>query len=434
MLYRILALALLLTSAVFAADQRPPNILLILADDLGWGDVGFNGRREWDTPHLDRLAAQGTIFSRWYTGAVVCAPSRGVLLTGRYTIHNGVSANNDDLPSEEVTIAEALRERGYATALFGKWHHGRPRGGGTFVHPLDQGFDEFFGFLNAQHAWEKFPKELWFGREKKPVDGYASTLFTDRSIAFMREHRDRPFFLYVPYTESHFHIEAEPADVARFRGKFRESGIEPYNATYAAMVWRLDHEIGRLLAALDELSLADNTLVIFTSDHGATFESGNRGTSAYHDSNRPFRGGKRKLWEGGIRVPAVARWPGQVPAGRTCEEVIHMIDVLPTLCAAAGQPAATEWQVDGVDALDVWRGRGTLPERTLFWEWRSEGAQLLAAMRGRLKLVVQPGLKPELYDVVNDPAERRDLAAQYPEVVKQLQRQIEAWLATARTK
>src|SRR5512135_380079 len=153
---------------------RAPNIILIYADDLGWGDVGFNGRAEWATPNLDRLGARGTIFKRFYTAAVICAPSRAAMLTGKSTIHCGVSKNDDDLPAREVTIAEALKARGYATALFGKWHHGAPRTpGGTYVHPMDQGFDAFFGFTDATHAWEKYPRWLWNGRQKQPVTGYA---------------------------------------------------------------------------------------------------------------------------------------------------------------------------------------------------------------------------------------------------------------------
>src|SRR5215212_9392132 len=194
----VLGLGLLATPAP-AAEPRP-NIVLILADDLGWGDVGFNGRAEWQTPNLDRLGAQGTIFTRFYAAAVVCAPSRGALLTGKFTIHDGVVRNNDDLPDGQMTIAEALKARGYATALFGKWHHGQPRGGRTnYVHPLDQGFDEFFGFTDARHAWEKFPRELWEGRALRPASGYADDLFADRAIDFLKRHRSGPFFLYVPF-------------------------------------------------------------------------------------------------------------------------------------------------------------------------------------------------------------------------------------------
>src|SRR5262245_35185937 len=385
----VFSVSLCLCGSILGAE-RPPNVVLILADDLGWGDVGFNGRTEWRTPNLDRLASQGTVFSRWYVGAVVCAPSRAVLLTGKYGIHNGVVGNGDDLPSGEVTIAEALKGRGYATALFGKWHHGRPRKGAkNYVHPMDQGFDEFMGFADRGHAWEQFPKELWFGREMKPVEGYANGMFTDRAVEFVRRHSDRPFFLYLPYIATHFHIQAPPEDVAEHKGKFPEKDLEkPLNATYAAMVTRLDKEVGRLMKELDDQKLTGDTIVIFSSDHGATFESGNQGTSAFHDSNRPFRGQKRTLWEGGIRVPGVIRWPGRVPEGKVSGELVHNIDVLPTLLAAVGAKPDAAWKVDGSDLLSVWQGKEKGPDRTLFWEWRSEGYHQLAAMRGDLKLVI----------------------------------------------
>ena len=341
----MLALAASLASAIPASarDGRPPNVVLILADDLGWGDVGFNGRKEWATPNLDRLASQGTTFTRWYTAAVVCAPSRAALMTGKYTIHDGVSRNNDDLPASEVTIAEALKGRGYATALFGKWHHGAPRPPSKdYVHPTDQGFDEFFGFTDAKHAWEQFPKELWHGRELKPVSGYANDLFTDRAIDFLGRKKDGPFFLYLPYIATHFHIQAPDDEVALHRGKFPEADpSNPLNATYAAMVTRLDKNVGRVLAAIDRLGLDRDTIVIFSSDHGATFEEGNKGVSNFHDSNRPFRGQKRTLWEGGIRVPGVVRWPGHVPGGVVSRGIVHNTDILPTLLAAAGGVAPT---------------------------------------------------------------------------------------------
>jgi arylsulfatase A len=422
-----------LTLPALATEGRPPNVVLILADDLGWGDVGFNGRKEWTTPNLDRLAASGTTFKRWYTAAVVCAPSRAALLTGKYTIHDGVSRNNEDLPASEFTIAEALRARGYATALFGKWHHGAPRPPSKdYVHPMDQGFDEFFGFTNAQHAWEQYPKELWHGRERKAVNGYANDMFTDRAIDFLGRKKEGPFFLYLPYIATHFHIQAPPEEVALHRGKFPETDpAHPLNATYAAMITRLDKNVGRVLAALDGLGLAGDTIVIFTSDHGATFESGNKGTSNFHDSNAPFRGQKRTLWEGGIRVPGVVRWPGHVPAGTVSHQVFHNIDLLPTLLDAGGTKPDPAWNVDGRSALALWTDpRAILPERTVCWEWRSEGMHQLAAIRGNLKLVITEGGKPELFDVERDPAERRSLGAERPEVVKSLDKAIKDWLAT----
>ena len=417
--------------AAQAPGGKGPNIVLIYADDLGWGDVGFNGRKEWATPHLDRLAAQGTIFRRFYTAAVVCAPSRAAMLTGKSTIHDGVSRNNDDLPSKEVTIAEALKARGYSTALFGKWHRGAARNGIGPIHPMDQGFDEFFGFTDAKHAWEQFPDELHDGRELKPVSGYANDLFTDRAVDYLRRHKDGPFFLYLPYIATHFYIEAPADEIELHKKTFPDDDpTKPLNATYAAMVTRLDRNIGRVLAALDDLKLADNTIVIFTSDHGATFESGNQGTSNALDSNRPFRGQKRTLWEGGVRVPGIVRWPGHVPSGVVSDEVIQMTDLFPTLLAAAGSRAEPSWKVDGVNVLPAWLGQGRVPDRTLFWEWRSEGSNQIAAMRGKHKLVIVNDGSPELFDVEADPGERRNIIAEHDEIAARLRADLKAWLAT----
>jgi arylsulfatase A-like enzyme len=430
--------ALLLVGSVEGAEGAP-NIIVIYADDLGWGDVGFNGRTEWATPNLDRLGARGTIFKRFYTSAVVCAPSRAAMLTGKSTIHCGVARNDGDLPAGEVTIAEALKAQGYVTALFGKWHHGKPvsaaaKGGLGYVHPLDQGFDEFFGFTDAVHAWEKYPRELWDGRGMHPVSGYADDLFTDRALEFLRRNSDRPFFLYLPLISAHFLIQAPDEEIALHRGKFHETDpSKPLNATYAAMVTRLDKEVGRVVDAVEELGLTGRTLIVFASDHGATFEQGNQGTSNAHDSNRPFRGQKRTLWEGGVRVPALACWPGHIPAGVVSEGVVQTIDLLPTLLAAAGTTPAPAWKVDGVNLLSSWTGGAPYPDRTLFWEWRSEGNNQLAALRGNLKLVITQGGKPELFDLVTDPAERRNIVAERLGDARRLQEELKAWLATERT-
>lgn len=330
---------------------------------------------------------------------------------------------------DQVTIAEALKPAGYTTALVGKWHHGNRPGGG-FTHPLEQGFDTTFGYLDARHAWEHYPKYLYRGREQEQVTGYSPDILSEEASKFIRSHRAEPFFLYLPFIEPHFHIEAPEEDVALYRGKFKEKDpSKPLNATYAAMIHRMDAGIGRVLKTLDETGLAGNTLVVFTSDNGATFEAGNQGTANYHDSNGPFRGQKRSLEEGGIRMPAVVRWPGRIPAARVSEEVVHMIDVMPTLAAAAGAPVDPNWKVDGVNMLEVWAGKTPSPARALFWEWRTEAWSMLAAMRGDFKLL-EMGPNRFLYDVRNDPQERRTVAAEYPEIYKQLQADLKTWLAT----
>ena len=413
------------------AQTRRPNLVILYADDMGWSDVRFNGREEWSTDNLDRLASQGTIFNRWYTGAPLCAPSRACLLTGRHTIHHGVRNNATDIPTSETTIAEALKPLGYATGLFGKWHRGQLPGGG-FTHPLDQGFDQTFGYLDARHAWEHFPKFLYRGREQEAVKGFSSDLLVDEAIKFIRQHRTQPFFVYVPFIEPHFLIEAPEEDLKLYRGKFKEKNpAEPVNAAYAAMIHRMDSSIGRLVRALDQDGLSSNTLIFFSSDNGATFETGNKGTANAHDSNRPFRGQKRSLEEGGIRVPGLARWPGRIPAGRKSDVPMHMTDLLPTFLEAAGGKVDPAWKVDGMNLLDVWTGKGRLPERTLFWEFQTENRNMLAAMRGDFKLL-DIGGQQFLYNVVDDAGERRTLFQEYPEMFKQLQAELKAWLATAR--
>ncbi|RYG65801.1 DUF229 domain-containing protein, partial [bacterium] len=348
-------------------------------------------------------------------------------------IHNGVTGNGSyDLPSGEVTIAEALKARGYATGLFGKWHAGAARPGTAGqTHPLDQGFDEFFGFTNAGAAWQKFPKKLWDGREQKPSDGYADTLFTTRAIDFITRHKDGPFFAYVPYIVPHGVVEAPAEEIAERAKTVKDADpSKPVNATYAAEVTQFDKEVARILKTLDELKLADDTIVIFTSDHGATFERLSGFAPIDLDSNAPFRGQKRTLWEGGIRVPGVIRWPGKVPSGVESHEVISTIDLFPTLLAAAGAAPEPAWKVDGANVLDAITGKGKVPERTLFWEWDENNAKYYAAMRGDRKLVVAGGNRPELYDVAKDPGERLDQQARHPKLVRELRAELDAWLAT----
>jgi arylsulfatase A-like enzyme len=296
---------------------------------------------------------------------------------------------------------------------------------------MDQGFDEFFGFTNARHAHQKFPAELFDGREKKPSKGYADALFTDRAVDFIGRKKDSPFFLYLPYTAPHSAVEAPEEDLAEHKGKFKEKDdAKPFNTAYAAMLTRLDKEVGRVMKALTDAGVADNTMLVFSSDHGATFEVLQRGAAVYHDSNRPFRGQKRTLWEGGVRVPTFVRWPGKVPAGKVSDDVLAMIDLMPTFCAATGTELPSELKLDGRNVLDVLTGKSPAPQRTLFFEWREGGNTQLAALHGNMKLVINGENRPELYDVEADPAERINQAADYAELTKQLDGELASWMAT----
>lgn len=403
--------------------------MILYADDMGYHDVGFNGRKEWSTPNLDRVASQGTIFDRWYTAYPLCAPSRAALLTGRYGIHTGVRNNSVDIPKDETTLAEAVKGLGYSTALFGKWHQGVLPGGG-FTHPLDQGFDETFGYLDARHAWEHFPKEFWRGRVKEPVNGYSCDLLANEAVRFINQKKGSPFLLYVPFIEPHFWVEAPEENVKKYRGKFPEKDAsKPINAQYAAMIERLDAAIGRIVKAIDDAGLRENTLIVFSSDNGATFEERNYGASAFHDSNNPFRGQKRSLEEGGIRMPSFVRWPARVPAGKRSDAVVHMTDVMPSLFSAAGgKPAAN---VDGRDMTEVWAAKAAPPIRTVFWEFNTDGWSMYAAMRGDWKYL-EIGPNKWLYNVKTDPQERRTYAQEHPDVFKNFQAEMKTWLSTAR--
>jgi arylsulfatase A-like enzyme len=372
------------------------------------------------------------ILKRCYAAAPICGPSRAALLTGKYTIHTGVRRNDQELPAEEVTIAEALKGQGYQSAVIGKWQSGKPRSGGhDAVFPLSQGFDEFFGFTDAIDAQDKFPVKLWQGPSRVPVSGYIDDLITDQGIDFVHRHRTVPFFLYLAYVAPHFVIDAPADEVRKHQGRVAEADpARPVSARYAAMITRLDWNIGRLVENLDQLQLSQNTLIVFTSDNGATFEFGNQGASAALDSNRPLRGQKRTLWEGGIRVPGLVFWPGRVSAGQVSKTSVHLIDLLPTLVSAAGGTVDPAWRVEGQNMLPVWTGQAAPPDRVLFWEWQSEGADQLAALQGDFKLIKTGGSRPELYDVAHDPSERRDLSAVYPKRAKQLQAQLDAWMGS----
>jgi arylsulfatase A-like enzyme len=450
---RILAVTVCLAAATLAAQDAPPrpNILLIVADDLGYGDLGVYGQKVIQTPVLDRLAADGMRFADHYAGSTVCAPSRSVLFTGLHTGHTPVRGNGrvspmsqHPLPAESVTIAEILKDAGYATGVIGKWGLGATSNSGE---PGRQGVDVFFGFQSQTHAHNYYPEFLFSNNTRVPLQnvlpepkadtgtGYATTrvqyapdLMRDRALAFLDQHRDRPFFLAYTTTLPHANNEAKPdgMEVPDY-GIYRDRDWPAPQKGYAAMITRLDSDVGALLARLDALGLARNTLVLFTSDNGPHREGGN--DPEFHDSNGPLRGIKRDLYEGGIRVPFIARWPARVAAGSVNREPVAFWDYLPTFAELAG--ATTPAGLDGVSLVPTLtaRGQGRVHE-FLYWEFHEGQSSAQAVRMGNWKaLRLGPGRPLELYDLSADIGETTNVASAHPDIVAR----IEKYLLTART-
>jgi arylsulfatase A-like enzyme len=451
------AAALLLVAMTARAQQPPPrpNILLIQADDLGYGDLSAYGQARFETPMLDRLAREGTRFTQYYAGSTVCAPSRAALMTGRHTGHGWIRGNGGypagDIPlrAEDVTIAEMLRDAGYRTALVGKWGLGQP---GTTGMPDRQGFDHAFGFLDQRHAHRQFTDHLWRNGERAAVDvrgEYANDLFTKEAAAFIEREDPRPFFVYLNYTVPHAELRVPDDSLDRFRGQFpekpfsnpeadqRETGARfdvpslgyrshpTPHAAFAAMITRMDRDVGRLVDLIRARGLDSRTLVMFTSDNGPHQEGG--GDPAFFRSSGELRGIKRDLYEGGIRVPMIARWPGVVPAGGTSDHVWAHWDMLPTLADIVGARAPAD--LDGLSMAQALRGRSQATHPYLYWEFHERGFQQ-AVRSGRWKAVrLKPGAPLELYDLVADPGEAQNVASAHPDIVGQ----IETYLKTART-
>jgi arylsulfatase A-like enzyme len=417
--------------------RRRPNIVFIMADDLGYGDLGCYGQKYTLTGRIDRMAAEGTRFTRCYAGHCVCAPSRSVLMTGQHTGHTRVRENKcrfGGVPDEEtgggcrppllledVTVAEVLKEAGYATGITGKWGLGDP---GTVGVPNLQGFDEFFGYLNQNHAVYYYTDYLWRNDQRIPIDAnangkrgkYTHDLFTAFALDFIRRHREHPFFLYVPYTIPHFNMEVPDTADYDDRPWPKEAKI------FAAMVSRMDRDVGRILDLLKELGLDRDTIVFFTSDNG---QAGNGGPM--FESGGGLAGSKGGFHEGGIRVPMVVRWPGMVPAGRVSGARWYFADVLPTLARVAG--ARRPRNVDGVSVLPSLLGRRqNLDDRFMYWE--SPPPKLTQVVIWRNFKAWRTGSGAiRLYDLSNDPGEKNDIAGKRPDVVKVF----ENYLKNART-
>jgi len=420
-------------------DSRP-NIIYILADDLGYGDLGCYGQQRIATPNIDLMAAEGMRFTQHYAGSTVCAPSRCVLMTGLHTGHCRVRGNERvPLEAEDVTVAEMLRGAGYATGLVGKWGLGEPRTTGI---PNLQGFDYFFGYLNQQAAhnyypqylWEnrwrlEFPNEVVYAREGQPggvstnKQVYSHDLFVDKALSFIQTRRQQPFFLYLALTIPHANNEAglEGMEVPDLGAYADTDWPEPQKA-HAAMISRMDRDIGRIMDRLKELGLDRNTLVMFTSDNGPHAEGGN--DPDFNDSNGPLRGIKRDLYEGGIRVPFIARWPGRIAAGSLSEHLSGFQDVLPT-CAALVETEAPAG-IDGLSFLPTLTGR---PDQQaehpyLYWEFLEQGGKQ-AVRKGnwkavRLNVSRNPDAPIELYDVSADIGETDNAASGHPVIVEQM--------------
>jgi len=427
-----------------------PNIIFVLADDMGYGDLGCYGQKRIQTPHIDRLAAEGMRFTDHYAGSTVCAPSRCSLMTGLHTGHTYVRGNREikpmgqlPLPPETVTLPRVLKQTGYKTALIGKWGLGGPDSSGT---PNKQGFDYFFGYLCQRHAHNYYPEFLFRNDQRVPLknkvagnrpDGagvatekveYSYDLMAAEAMQFVEENKEGPFFLYLAITIPHANNEAgnkgmEVPDYGIYADK---DWPEPQKG-HAAMISRLDRDMGRLMRKLKDLGIEDNTVVFFTSDNGPHREGG--ADPDFFDSNGPLRGIKRDLYEGGIRVPLIARWPGKIAAGAESDHASAFWDFLPTFADLTNAKAPTD--TDGISMMPTLLGRpGQQKEHEfLYWEFHTRGSRQAVRM-GRWKGVrFGTSKKLELYDLKTDLGETNNIAEQHPDVVAK----IEAYLATART-
>ena len=454
----------LAASALYAADSpgRPPNIIYLLADDLGYNELGCYGQKWIKTPHIDRIAAEGIRFTRHYSGNAVCAPSRCSLMTGKHQGHAFIRGNANPkakdvqhlkeqygwefpgqfpIPDAETTIAEMLKQKNYATVGAGKWGLGHV---GTTGDPNRQGFDLFYGFLCQVHAHNHYPRFLWRNSEKDFLPGndrtlngqtYSQDKFTETALAFIRQNRDRPFFVYMPFAIPHLSIQAPEESLAQYKDVIPEEEYKhhgylehPYpRAGYAAMVSHLDRDVGRIMALVEELGLDKQTLVMFSSDNGPTYERLGGSDSEFFESAGPFRGLKGSLYEGGIRVPLVARWPGKIKPGTVTDHLSAFWDIMPTLAEVAGVDPP-----EGIDGISFASTLFCEPDRQkprdyLYWEFPSYGGQQVvrtdrwkAVRQNMLKKNNPEPLKIELYDLADDLGEQRDVAAEHPEVVAQM--------------
>ena len=471
-------LTLALVASTFLAtpidDAREPNVILIMADDLGLAELGCTGGTRIRTPHIDALREGGMLFTNAYSGSTVCAPSRCTLLTGLHTGHaqvrdNGETPNFTGRPNDPATetiggwkvppepngfwggqmslepgtetIGTALKRAGYATCGLGKWGLGGPDSVG---HPNQQGFDHWFGYLCQRNAHNYYPTYLMRNNDRVTLEGndrglvgkqYATDLMVDEACAFVRSHADEPFLLYYATPVPHLALQVPDDSLAEYSGLWDDppyeggQGYLPHpepRAAYAAMVTRFDRDIGRLVALLDELGIRDDTIIIVTSDNGSTFDLGGYDPE-FFDGTGGLRGAKTWLHEGGIRVPLIVDWPGHVEAGSSSDVLVANWDIFPTILGLTGNSDEDVSEKDGIDLAPILLGTGKAPERdSLYWEFHSRGG--LQALRSGKWKALRSGAHAdaeapiELYDLESDPAEEHDVAAAHPEVVARMDR------------
>jgi arylsulfatase A-like enzyme len=422
--------------------ESKPNIIFIMADDLGYGDLGCYGQKKITTPNIDKLSQQGMQFSDFYAGSTVCAPSRCVLMTGYHTGHCFIRGNGkDNLRPTDVTLANILQEAGYTTGMFGKWGLGHENSSGL---PTQQGFDEFFGYLDQHHAHNYYPTFLIDGDQRfklanvpksegkwgqgvaKSKEEYSHDLIMDRALNFVDKHKSKPFFLYLPITIPHANNEAgkEGMEIPHY-GIFDDKPWPEPQKGLAAMITKMDTDVGRLMQRLEQYGIDDNTIVFFTSDNGPHREGGNN--PDFQNSNGPLNGIKRALTDGGIRVPMIARWPGHIKAGSRSAHIGAFWDIMPTLAELAGVKSKVPEDTDGISIAPTLTGLKKQEEHeNLFWVFfEQKGARALR--KGKWKAVQQPIHSAiRLYDLSSDIGETTNLAAIHPDLVKQLESEMDS--------
>ncbi len=418
-------------SLSFGAEK--PNIIFILADDLGYGELGCYGQKIIQTPNLDRMAAEGMRFTHFYSGATVCAPSRSVLMTGQHQGHTRVRGNAGKknpiaqaLRPGDVTVASLLKNNGYTTALIGKWGLG-DEGAAEVGIPRKQGFDQFFGYLNQVHAHNHYPAYLWRNETKEPNTAYSDDRFADEALEFVSENKNKPFFLYwsmvVPHAHNGLKGPLGGAEVPDL-GPYADKDWPGPDKGHAAMITRLDSYVGRMLGQLKKLGIAENTLVVFTSNNGPHNESGHDLTR-FHPSG-PFTGIKRSLTDGGIRVPFIAWWPGKVQSAES-GHVGYFGDFMAT--AAELSSSSLPPDRDSISLVPTLISKeGQKDHEFLYWEFHEGGFKQAALYQGRWKGIRRDG-RLFLYDQQNDVSEKNDVAAAHPDIVAK----IDAYLTSART-